>query len=209
MSRSWTPFYWGDYLKHTGHLTTEQHGIYFLLLAHYYSTGKPPPDDPKQLLSICRCFALANGEQEASIKSILDQFFELRDGRWHNVRADAEIEKANEISNKRAEAGRKGGQANAKQLPTQPQPQYTATVTTTERNTPQPPSRGGNGANKKSTRPRFKPPTYKEVRAYCQERENGVNPVEFVDFYTSKNWMVGKSKMVDWQAAVRTWERRH
>ena len=29
----------------------------------------------------------------------------------------------------------------------------------------------------------------------------------FVDFYESKNWMVGKNKMKDWKAAVRTWEK--
>ena len=29
----------------------------------------------------------------------------------------------------------------------------------------------------------------------------------FVDFYESKGWMVGKNKMKDWRAAVRTWER--
>lgn len=30
----------------------------------------------------------------------------------------------------------------------------------------------------------------------------------FVDFYSSKNWMVGKNKMKDWKSAVRNWERR-
>ena len=54
---------------------------------------------------------------------------------------------------------------------------------------------------------RFKPPTVDEVRAYCQERKNNVNPEAFVDFYESKGWMVGKNKMKDWKASVRTWER--
>lgn len=54
---------------------------------------------------------------------------------------------------------------------------------------------------------RFTPPTEAEVLAYCQERQNGIIASVFVDFYTSKNWMIGKNKMVDWKAAVRTWER--
>jgi hypothetical protein len=33
-----------------------------------------------------------------------------------------------------------------------------------------------------------------------------VNASVFVDFYESKNWMVGKNKMKDWKASVRTWE---
>ena len=53
----------------------------------------------------------------------------------------------------------------------------------------------------------FKKPTVDEVRAYCKERNNNVDPETFVDFYESKNWMIGKNKMKDWKAAVRTWER--
>ena len=53
----------------------------------------------------------------------------------------------------------------------------------------------------------FIPPNVIEVRAYCNERKNHVDPQRFVDFYTSKGWMVGKTKMKDWRAAVRTWEK--
>ena len=60
---------------------------------------------------------------------------------------------------------------------------------------------------KEKERRNFVPPTVEEVRAYCLERGNHVNPDAFVDFYTSKGWMVGKNKMKDWKAAVRTWEK--
>lgn len=53
---------------------------------------------------------------------------------------------------------------------------------------------------------RFTPPTVEEVRSYCNERRNGVNPQKFIDHYTANGWMVGKNKMKDWKAAVRTWE---
>ena len=53
----------------------------------------------------------------------------------------------------------------------------------------------------------FIPPTVEEVRSYCSERKNNVDPQTFVDFYQGKGWMVGKNKMKDWKAAVRTWER--
>jgi len=55
---------------------------------------------------------------------------------------------------------------------------------------------------------KFKKPTIDEVRAYCLERNNKVDPEQFVDFYTSKGWKVGKEPMKDWKAAVRTWEKR-
>lgn len=55
---------------------------------------------------------------------------------------------------------------------------------------------------------RFTPPNVEEVAAYCQERGNSISPEAFMDYYSSKGWMVGKNKMKDWKAAVRNWERR-
>ena len=54
---------------------------------------------------------------------------------------------------------------------------------------------------------RFTPPSVEQVTEYCKERNNNVDPQSFVDFYTAKGWMVGKNKMRDWKAAVRTWEQ--
>jgi hypothetical protein len=50
-------------------------------------------------------------------------------------------------------------------------------------------------------------PTLEEVQEYCQERKNGVDPEKWFDFYSSKGWMIGKNRMKDWKAAVRTWEK--
>jgi hypothetical protein len=63
-------------------------------------------------------------------------------------------------------------------------------------------------SNKKEKKERmlFIVPTLQEVSAYCQERNNNVDSQKFFDFYESKGWMVGKNKMKDWKAAVRTWE---
>ena len=58
-------------------------------------------------------------------------------------------------------------------------------------------------------RKRFVPPTVGEVIAYCVERGNDIDAQQFIDFYASKGWMVGKNKMTDWKAAVRTWEKYH
>ena len=61
----------------------------------------------------------------------------------------------------------------------------------------------------KPQRKRFTPPTVDEVRAYCQERGNQVDPERFVDFYESKGWKVGNAPMKNWKASVRTWEKRN
>lgn len=62
-------------------------------------------------------------------------------------------------------------------------------------------------ADKPPQHTRFIAPTVNEVKAYCDERENGIDPEKFVDFYEARGWMAGKSKMKDWKAAVRTWEK--
>lgn len=55
---------------------------------------------------------------------------------------------------------------------------------------------------------RFTKPTVEEIREYCWERGNSVDPQRFFDFYEAKGWKVGNQSMKDWQAAVRTWEGR-
>jgi hypothetical protein len=60
-------------------------------------------------------------------------------------------------------------------------------------------------STKKSSR--FKAPSIEDIRTYCQERKNKVDPDRFYNFYESKGWMIGKNKMKDWRAAVRTWEK--
>jgi len=58
--------------------------------------------------------------------------------------------------------------------------------------------------NKKS----FKKPNIDEVNKYCILRNNNIKAEAFIDFYESKDWKIGKNKMKDWKACVRTWENR-
>lgn len=55
---------------------------------------------------------------------------------------------------------------------------------------------------------RFSPPGVEEVRHYCQERGYKIDPEQFVYYYSSNGWMVGKNRMKDWRAAVRNWNRK-
>ena len=64
-----------------------------------------------------------------------------------------------------------------------------------------------NSIDKSNNNTHFKPPTLEEVQSYCQERQNGIDAESFIDYYEARNWMLGKVKMKDWKAAVRTWER--
>lgn len=54
----------------------------------------------------------------------------------------------------------------------------------------------------------FITPTIELIKEYCQQRQNKINPNSFFDYYQSKGWMIGKNKMKDWKAAIRTWEAK-
>ena len=78
------------------------------------------------------------------------------------------------------------------------------------RQTPADTNNNDNNDNKsivnKSTR--FSPPTIDEIKDYCVKRNNSIDANTFFDFYESNGWLVGKNKMKDWKASVRTWEKR-
>lgn len=57
------------------------------------------------------------------------------------------------------------------------------------------------------TRARFTPPSVDEVDAYARSIGKPIDAEWFVNFYTSKGWVVGKSPMKDWRAAVRNWAK--
>lgn len=66
----------------------------------------------------------------------------------------------------------------------------------------------GSGSDTGRSAP-FVPPTVEEVRAYCLERNNNVDPQAFCDHYAARDWKPKgyTTRMKDWRAAVRTWER--
>lgn len=171
-------------------LTDEQRGKLFLALLNYSEYGELPDFDGALLMAF------------AFIRTSLDRDAEA----WAEKRA------------KRAEAGRSGGLAkvaNASNASSSkqnvanlavPVPVSVSVPVPVNVNTPNT-SVGRRTAASPPRASRFTPPSVEEVRVYCAERKNSVDPERFVDFYASKGWLVGKTRMKDWRAAVRSWER--
>jgi hypothetical protein len=118
-----------------------------------------------------------------------------------------------DANNRRYENGKKGGR-NKNQSETKPEPNPNQTRTKMEPKETKPEPNVNVNVNDnvndndiKDKRKRFTPPTLEEVKSYCQERKNSVDPERFINFYESKGWVVGKSPMKDWKAAVRNWEK--
>ena len=124
----------------------------------------------------------------------------------------AQIDKDKSISKMREENGRLGGVAKASKRwqvlanaskNFSPPPSLPSPPTPPVPISPSPKEKPPKGGKKKV------PPTLDEVRAYCLERRNGIDPQAFMDFYEARGWKYGQGRpVVDWKACVRTWEHR-
>lgn len=86
----WFPFYIGDYVADTMHLSAEEHGAYLLLIIHYWKNQKPIKNDPKTIQNIAKI-------KFKKLSNVL-AFFEEKEGCFTHRRIQREIEKA--ITNK-------------------------------------------------------------------------------------------------------------
>lgn len=162
------------------------------------------------------------------IKSILEDYglFEFTDinGQkfFYSERLSESMQTREEILAKRSEAGKKG---RAKQLEQHAKTQeiadggqtlgnYQANANDCPSNKRKEKERKENTSSLRSEesigakRTAFVPPSLQQVQAYISEKGYAIDAEHFIDFYTSKGWMVGKNKMKDWKAAVRTWSRK-
>lgn len=62
--------------------------------------------------------------------------------------------------------------------------------------------------NRETTK-KFIKPSLQELTDYIQSLGAEIDPDHFFDYYESKGWIVGKTKMKDWKATVRNWQRRN
>ncbi len=96
-------FFSADYLADTQHLTTEQHGAYFLLILNYYQTGKTLDNSDDRLAVV----AHLSNKRWQSVKSALSPFFEISvDNQWRHGRIEFELQKVLEKSRKTSYAGK-------------------------------------------------------------------------------------------------------
>lgn len=187
----------GDYASHTGHLDELEDLAYRRMLDYCYLNEIGLPESVDEVARLIRMRT-----HSERIANVLREFFTLHsDGWWRHERVEREIESFRDKSSKAKKAARKrwvSTDANAMR-------------THSERNANHKPLTINQEPIKErvATAPRFTPPSVDDVSEYISENRYPVDPERFVDFYESKGWMVGKTKMKDWKAAVRTWSKRN
>lgn len=146
MSAPYMPFYVGDYIKKTQHLTTEQHGAYLLLIFSMFAAGGSLPNDDRKLARIAR---LSNTKWASNRDDILE-FFTVEGDILTHTKVTEVSENYQKKIQKLAQNGAKGGiakslkdkrtaLANAKDLPCQPEPEPELYKDTDVSFTPKPP----------------------------------------------------------------------
>jgi uncharacterized protein YdaU (DUF1376 family) len=114
MSFAYLPLFTGDYRRDTAHLTPLKHGIYLLLLMHCWDQKGPVPLDEQESAGICNC---RSADEIESLRYVLGKYFTRCEDGWYNQRMQSEIERSENISRARSQAGRAGYEARSKQLP--------------------------------------------------------------------------------------------
>lgn len=120
-----------------------------------------------------------------------------------------------DANNKRYQNGAKGGRPKTEEEPsgnqeeTKQEPNHNQVITKWEPKEKDKVKEKEKDKDKKNNKKsaHFVPPTLGDVQEYCKEKGYEIDAERFIDFYMSKDWMIGKNRMKDWRAAVRNWDR--
>lgn len=172
-------FYSDNFLSGTMFFTDEQTGKYIRLLCAQHLTGHLKEN---HMIFICKSFD----------KDIWDKFIKDENGLYYNERLELEIIKRRNYSESRS--NNKKGKI---KLPEKISKSYDFHMG----------NENGNEKEDINVIKKFIIPDIESIKKYCIERKNKVDPEYWFNFYSSKGWMIGKNKMKDWKAAIRTWEK--
>lgn len=77
----------GDYAKKAGHLSPLEHGVYNLIIDSYYDREQAPT-----LVEATRWARARTEDEKAAVQVVLDEFFTLENGRYHQKRINEELD---------------------------------------------------------------------------------------------------------------------
>jgi len=103
----WMPWYIGDYLADTTHLSNAEHGSYMLMLAHaWMNKGLLPLDENR----LCR-LAHMTREDWAESRDVIMDFWTATENGYTQTRLSKELEKAKNMQQQRIDAGKASAEA--------------------------------------------------------------------------------------------------
>jgi hypothetical protein len=177
-------FYTSDFLTGIRFFTMEQRGQYITLLCEQHQLGHIPEN---HMISVC----------ESNDSPVIKKFKKDDEGLYYNERMEKEKIKRENYCKSRS--NNKSGRKKKKS--------YDFTYDKShDKHMSQHMENENENRNKDVIKDRnIIPPTLEMIKNYIKLKGYNVDAEKWYNFYQAKNWMIGKNKMKDWQAAVRTW----
>jgi hypothetical protein len=171
-------FYSSDFLTGTLLMSMEQKGKFITLLCIQHQKGHL---SEKDMLHICGSYD----------EDVFTKFQKDEQGKFYNIRLEEEVGKRKAYSESRRNNRKKKEDMNNTSL------SYVEHMENENENE--------NLIEKKKVA-RFQKPTIEQLKEYMSEQ--GMNDIaeNWLNHYEANGWMVGKVKMKDWKASVRTWK---
>jgi len=171
-------FYSSDFLTGTLLMSMEQKGKFITLLCIQHQKGHL---SEKDMLHICGSYD----------EDVFTKFQKDEQGKFYNIRLEEEVDKRKAYSESRRNNRKKKEDVNNTSL------SYVEHMENENENE--------NLIEKKKVA-RFQKPTIEQLKEYMSEQ--GMNDIaeNWLNHYEANGWMVGKNKMKDWKASVRTWK---
>jgi hypothetical protein len=183
-------FYSQDFLVGTLTMSFEDKGKYITILAYMHQQGRL---DEKTISLL-----VGSISDNLRLKFSVDE-----SGLLFNKKLESEIEKRVKFSESRRNNGLQGGRPKKE---TEQKESTRLSLGLASANLVE--NENENKDIIKKGVANFIKPSYEEIKQYCIERKNNVDPNKFLNFYEAKGWMIGKNKMKDWKASIRTWESK-
>ena len=171
-------FYSSDFLTGTLLMSMEQKGKFITLLCIQHQKGHL---SEKDMLHICGSYD----------EDVFTKFQKDEQGKFYNIRLEEEVDKRKAYSESRRNNRKKKEDVNNISS------SYVEHMENENENE--------NLIEKKKVA-RFQKPTIEQLKDYMKEQ--GMNDIaeNWLNHYEANGWMVGKVKMKDWKASVRTWK---
>jgi hypothetical protein len=171
-------FYSSDFLTGTLLMSMEQKGKFITLLCIQHQKGHL---SEKDMLHICGSYD----------EDVFTKFQKDEQGKFYNIRLEEEVDKRKAYSESRRNNRKKKEDMNNTSS------SYVEHMENENENE--------NLIEKKKVA-RFQKPTIEQLKEYMSEQ--GMNDIaeNWLNHYEANGWMVGKVKMKDWKASVRTWK---
>ena len=171
-------FYSSDFLTGTLLMSMEQKGKFITLLCIQHQKGHL---SEKDMLHICGSYD----------EDVFTKFQKDEQGKFYNIRLEEEVDKRKAYSESRRNNRKKKEDVNNISS------SYVEHMENENENE--------NLIEKKKVA-RFQKPTIEQLKEYMSEQ--GMNDIaeNWLNHYEANGWMVGKVKMKDWKASVRTWK---